>query len=527
MYASAYDSIPVVSPNANQPESFTIEELNIVPDYTILEGQTQQMKVEEYDEHVLFNSVVWSSSDPDVISCTKDGKITGIKEGKATIKVKAVFGNASDSITVYCSRKLSKTYYSKIRTPIAYTCYIPEFLKIQSFHLLFLQILRGEVLQVKGIYDPYFYVEYQRNGKSYEGFIYQYWMPEYIASDEIFRQLSTYDLNVFVNYENDSYKVTTNYKGNVVWKVSDTSIISFDSKTGKVVGKKPGIATISATVGNETLTCTVHSIYRWPLDWTGAAKNNTFVYIAKGDTYKKTSTELSIGDTFTVKGDMGDKSGWAYGVSGNGTWGYIPISDISTKNTISYYNNLEWTWPMYDSSIKYISSPYAPRNITASGSIHHRGIDITTGNPGEISGEYVVATCSGTVTKIHNNTSDCGYCISISTNCIDSVTNKNISIIYMHLQEKPKYKNGIAISSGDYISIGTIIGKVGNTNGNTDPNMGYHLHFETNNQNAAVGDSGRSDFKYTINPMFFFVYKDVSFSQTNSFSKYGGYWYNY
>lgn len=73
----------------------------------------------------------------------------------------------------------------------------------------------------------------------------------------------------------------------------------------------------------------------------------------------------------------------------------------------------------------------------------------------------------------------------------------------MHLLESPKYENGFEILLGDHITVGTIIGKTGKSNGNTDPEMGYHLHFEANSQNAAVGDQGRSDFTYTLNPMFF------------------------
>ena len=96
----------------------------------------------------------------------------------------------------------------------------------------------------------------------------------------------------------------------------------------------------------------------------------------------------------------------------------------------------------------------------------------------------------------------------------------------MHLLESPKYENGFEILLGDHITVGTIIGKTGKSNGNTDPKMGYRLHFEANNQNAAVGDQGRSDFTYTLNPMYFFVEKEVTFSSINSYNKYGGYWYD-
>lgn len=66
------------------PNAFTIEELNIVPNYAILEGQTLQMQIEEFEEYIWLSSVEWSSSKPDIIACTKNGEIKGLKEGKAT-----------------------------------------------------------------------------------------------------------------------------------------------------------------------------------------------------------------------------------------------------------------------------------------------------------------------------------------------------------------------------------------------------------------------------------------------------------
>ena len=525
-----------VTPDSIQPDmTLTIEELNIVPDQAILVDQTKQMQIEDFAESVIWGSVEWSSSNSDVISCTNTGFIKGLKEGSATITVKAKVGDASDTIKVYCARKLNGTHSSRVAYPLAWSCKTPFFLNVQAVHINVFPLVMTEKLDVKGVYGSFFYVEFERNEKQYAGFIPQNWMPSGIASGEIFRQLSTYNLEVFVGKEDESNVVTTNYKGSVNWKVSPENIIDFNDKTGKVTGKSGGVAVISATVGTKTLKCTVHSIYVWPLEWTGAARQETCVYRADRSTYEPTSTKLAVGDEFTVIGDMGGDSYWVYGVSENGTEGYIPISHISTKGTISQYSNLKTmvngekvpvVWPMYATTIKNISSPYGPRNITASGSIHHRGFDITTGKPGEIAGEYVVAAFSGIVTKIHTNTSDCGFCISISTDCVDPITNKNISIIYMHLLETPKYSNGINIILGDHIEAGTIIGKVGKSNGNTDPDMGYHLHFEANSQNASVGDPGRSDFTYTLNPMYFFVNKSVTFSGTNSYNKYGGYWYD-
>ena len=382
-------------------------------------------------------------------------------------------------------------------------------------------------LQVKGVYGSYFYVEFERNEKQFKGFILQSWMPNNIASGEVLRQLSTYDLDVFVNQEKDSYKVTTNYKGNIKWTVSDTSIISFDSSTGKVVGKKPGIATISATDGEKTLTCTVHSIYRWQLDWAGTARQETYVYKSKGNTYEKTSTELNVGDTFTVKGDMGGESSWAYGVSESGTWGYIPISHLSTKGTISQYNNVKttlengekvsWIWPVRDvkngvtqsTKARYVFSPYGWRDDDP---IKHKGIDITNGISSSsdfansIDGYEVVSAFTGKVVFVHDNSTgykSCGNCVAIRSNEKDPITGKYYVAIYMHLKNKPN------VNRNQEVSANTLLGYVGDT-GNSG---GSHLHFEVNNQNLSYGqkiyyeDNPNKEmvFGSVINPLFFYM----------------------
>ena len=516
IYAGAVD-IATPAPNTLQPEALTIEELKIVPNYAILEGQTLQMQVEEFDEFVIFNSVEWSSSNPDVISCTKRGEIKGLKKGKATITVKAKTGNATDSITVYCAKKLSKSYSSQILNHIGWTCKTPSFWHIQTLHFNAFSIITTEKLEVRGSYDSFFYVEFVRGEQQFKGFIRQSWMPSNIASNEVFRQLSTYNLDVFVGLKKEQYKVTTNYNGTVKWTVSDTDIISFDSNTGEVTGKNPGIATISATVGSKTLVCTVHSIYRWPLDWTGAARQVTYVYKSKGNTYEETSTELAVGDTFTVKGDMGGNSSWAYGVSESGTWGYIPISHISTKGTISQYSSLNWSWPVKDvkngvtqtTKARYITSPYGWRDTDPA---RHKGVDITNGVSSNsdfansVDGYEVVSAFAGKVIYVHDNSTgykSCGNCVAIQSNEKDPITGKYYVAIYMHLKSKP------SIRENQNISANTLLGYVGNT-GNSG---GSHLHFEVNNQNLSYGQKiyyeNNSDkemvFGSVINPLFFYM----------------------
>ena len=85
-------------------------------------------------------------------------------------------------------------------------------------------------------------------------------------------------------------------------------------------------------------------------------------------------------------------------------------------------------------------------------------------------------------------------------------------------------KSSALVSNGKNVKKGDIVGYVGNT-GNA---KGYHLHMEANNLNASVGDNGRSDFKNTINPIYFYLNRDFTFNYTSYAAKnnYGFYWYN-
>ena len=258
----------------------------------------------------------------------------------------------------------------------------------------------------------------------------------------------------------------------------------------------------------------MHSIYVWPQDWTGKVlKEDTCVYKAVGNGYQKTSFTLSVGQEFTVKGDMGDSGGWAYGVSENGTWGYIPISRISTKGTVSQYNEMGFVWPLEDTEINFISSPYGPRSSKNGG--NHKGFDITTGNSGEIMGKPVVTAYSGTVKKIYidnEKQTSHGNAIVITADKIDPVSNKNLAIIYMHLSKWQTNSsgnivvNGKVIKEGDEVTVYQIIGKAGNTGYNT---TGAHLHYEVNNQNSVIRSGSNNPFSQTINPIYFYMDKSV------------------
>ena len=326
-----------------------------------------------------------------------------------------------------------------------------------------------------------------------------------------------------------------NGDGTVRYSTTTPDIISVDSETGVVTAKKTGTATLCARVGIRTESIPIYCIYKWKKPWTGETNKQTAIYAGPSSLTTKVIT-VPNNWNFYVKGDDGTDDGWAYGYAnykGEERWGFVKINNISTKNTVSYYNGLDFEYPIKDQTIKYISSPYAKRSSTDL----HRGFDLTGGGS-YIYGENVVAPFNGKVVYVNkscynnNKNPSYGYCITIESNggeypktaIKDIVTNKYFAATYMHLSEAPNY------SVGDTVKKGEVIGKIGNTGnvrGNPGVNpAGTHLHFEVNNMAVIIGSDLRHDFTYNINPIYFYLDKDFSYnSDSDSYNTYGLYWY--
>ncbi len=132
----------------------------------------------------------------------------------------------------------------------------------------------------------------------------------------------------------------------------------------------------------------------------------------------------------------------------------------------------------------------------------HKGIDITTGIPGQIKGYDVVSTCAGKVVYVGNDkTSDYGYCLSVRSDEKDPVTGLYYVVTYMHLNSPP------IVERWDDVLVGQVLGYVGNTSSSSG--MGYHLHFEINCKNSTLNDGSgtRSSYDNLINPIFIFIDK--------------------
>jgi len=514
----------------------------------ILKGETLQLQASVETSGFLFKSVEWSSNNPDVISCTKDGKIKGLVAGKsAKITCKAKYGSAKDSITVYCVERLPKEVKVKSKYMINLISQHPglglkdlwiDLAAIFGPFFEVFKILARTTLNVHtenkitacGRIKNYVYVRYGESN-SQDGFLKYSSIKEDI---EGFLSVTPTDMNVWANgVINETKKLTTDYAGDVKWTY-DKNYVSFDEKTGQVIGLKPGTTTITANADGMTAKCTVHLLYKWPQEWVAKTNKKNALYKAIGDGFESRK-DLPKGTEVTVYGDTGTSDGWAFACYTNGEdvwWGHIPIADISTKGTVSQYNNLpisadeddknkKWVWPVVTPSGKttanFIQSPYGKRNTDPS---MHKGIDITTGTKDEIKRYKVISAFVGEVIYVSTNPNNStGYCVGIRSEIKDPISGENMVAFYMHLDESPSVHRWQEVSAGEFL------GYVGTTG----KSSGYHLHFEVNNKNASIGDgsTARSYYAYLVNPLYFYIDKTVriNYGCDAETKYYGSYWY--
>ena len=532
-------------------DSIFVDKITINPRHGIVKGQSSQLTATISPDDVSSRMVEWSSSNEGVISCTKEGLIKGVSaNGYADITCKARFGDAKDTIRIYCAESIGGYYrddltdwfvqiYDQPETGVSSTLYfnytklMTEFMEfwmglLSKAPISLLPILRVNDIsagpcEVRGRYGKFAYVVVYTESGGADGFVK---FTKLKKASSYFLSLSAEDIDVWANgYSYPHRKLTTQYKGTVKWDVADDTIVDFNDETGQITAYKPGRTTITATAGDMKRTCTIHALYRWPQQWTAKTNQDTSLYKAKGTGYV-VSRDLAAGKNFVVWGDVGSSEGWAYGnIEGTDYWGYVPISHISTKGTISQYNKLDWCWPVSDikngtvqvAKPTYISSPYGWRKTRPK---RHQGIDITTGNEDEIANYEVVSAFNGTVVFCCDDYGfDWGYCVAIRSDEKDPVTGLPYVAVYMHLMDEPKVSENQRVVAGK-----TLLGYVGNT---TTPgeNMGYHLHFEFNNLNSSIGLSGdsqivgegRKSYDYLVNPIF--VYMDEYYSGQISYNE--------
>lgn len=152
----------------------------------------------------------------------------------------------------------------------------------------------------------------------------------------------------------------------------------------------------------------------------------------------------------------------ALGLQQDGSCGPATIaalkSALSPGGSTSSSGKYNLCWPIPSSTSRYrnITSSLGNRTAPLPGaSVRHKGIDI-----GVPSGSRVLSTADGVV-KFTGYTSTRGYYVVVYHQSM------GLTSVYQHL-------SSISVSSGQYVSMGTQLGKSGNTGNSTGP----HLHFE-------------------------------------------------
>lgn len=141
----------------------------------------------------------------------------------------------------------------------------------------------------------------------------------------------------------------------------------------------------------------------------------------------------------------GGTTGGNTGGGGGGT-----ISGIGSSQAVNLWS-LTWPTP----SCSYITSRFGPRNTGIPGaSTYHQGLDI-----GAWTGASILASASGTV--------EIAYYYGGYGNCILINHGGGVATLYGHC-------DSIAVSVGQYVSQGQVIGYVGSTGVSSGP----HLHYE-------------------------------------------------
>lgn len=524
----------------SQKESLTLEDISIIRQCGVLEGESIQLQATLSPSDAPLSGVEWSSSNPSVIECDKNGRIKGIQAGGyANITCKSKWNNnISDTIKVYCVKPLAQPIksgfehflvriYAQPSTSEFLSTYINWFYLWDYFISLCKEILRIGAVAPLPISNALPSVStgnctvYGQNGKwcyirlnddvSLDGFVQYTTLTKEIPS---FLYLNKDRIIVYSDgVHRDDAILKAEYNGNVTWTVSDDTKIDFNRTTGQITGNSPGVVTITAkTADGMSQKCKVISVYKWPQSWNVTPSTDIQFYVAPYTLNK--SVVQKTDKSFHVVGDMGDNSNWCLvnnGSESSPSYHFAKIDDFSTKGTISQYNNLNWQWPVTDvkngiiQSVKprYITSPYGWRDTDPE---RHRGIDITAGPNNETEGYEVVSAFAGTVIYVYDISSgykSCGNCVAIRSNEKDPVTGQYFVAIYMHLKSKPE------VNRNQKIPANFLLGYVGNT-GNS---KGSHLHFEVNNQNLSYGQRLYYDeakkhekvFGIVINPVFLYM----------------------
>lgn len=229
--------------------------------------------------------------------------------------------------------------------------------------------------------------------------------------------------------------------------------------------------------------------------------------------YYLTVTDSANGNN-TNAGKQAAASGnvyWAKEKSGTEAMKQNWVFTEVTSSATNPYENLGWKYVFYNNATcngNYAHDPSGNVNIN---NHEHFGIDVICAEGTNLYApeSATVIAVGGNVFQNPNNTNvsiegseehdSMGYFVVLKMDDKDPVTNKNMYVRYLHLQNIP------TLRYGDRVSRGSFIGRVGDTGLSSEP----HLHLDINTKTSVqwYGDGFTSN--NTINPVNFFP--DVDF----------------
>ena len=322
----------------------------------LLEGDTETLTATVSPDNATNKKVSWKSSDTAVASVDDNGKVTAVKAGSATITVTADGGK-----TATCSVKVTEqakivitgntaqvpvqggTEEFKIQYNTSYTIEIEQ--SAQSWlHFVETKAMQSGTLVFK--VDPN--EGEARTGKATvkdnEGKVapiaLTFEQAPYIAVTSVQVAPETAELEVGETLTLTATVLPEDATDKTVTWTSDNESVASVSEDGVVTAKEKGTATITATAGEKTSTCSVTvkpSIYEIERDALEAFyKANDGDHWTRNDNW---CSDKPLGDWYGVY--MG--SGRVIGISfwNNNLQGYIPeeIENLSELETLSLNNN--------------------------------------------------------------------------------------------------------------------------------------------------------------------------------------------
>ena len=229
---------------------------------TILVGTSAQIASTVSPENATDKTLVWTSSNPEVISVEQDGTITAQSQGTAIIRATAVGGvykeiiitaqteiladeisikDSQVTLNLGSSKNLQCTFLpgNTTNTDIVWTSSNPDIVSVDENGRIVAKALGNATITAT-----------TNNGKTANCYV-NVPVVEPLRFDISLEFETLISLEVGRSYKIDCSYYPSNVTYSVVWETSDSSVVSID-QTGRITVHSSGSVVITATLGSKT-----------------------------------------------------------------------------------------------------------------------------------------------------------------------------------------------------------------------------------------------------------------------------------